>query len=65
MEIDAPKIEENETIEEYFKRTNELWNDEAHSEFPEEKSKKFLKKIAFEMCQMFWDSVRKTEAKVE
>lgn len=58
MEIDAPAIEENETIEEYYARTNELWTTEASSEFPDEKSKKFLKKVAFEMCKMFWDSVK-------
>lgn len=58
MEIDAPKIEDNEVIEDYFKRTNELWMTEAASEFPDEKSKKFLKKMAFEICTMFWESVK-------
>lgn len=58
MEIDAPKAEEGETIEDYFTRTNELWLSEASTEFPDEKSKKFLKKMAFEICSMFWDSVK-------
>lgn len=61
MEIDAPKAEEGETLEDYFKRTNELWLSEAATEFPEEKSKKFLKKMAFEICTMFWDSVKSSE----
>lgn len=58
MEIDAPKAEEGELIEDYFKRTNELWLSEAATEFPDEKSKKFLKKMAFEICTMFWDTVK-------
>jgi hypothetical protein len=29
---------------------------EACNEFPDEKNKKFLKKVAFEICQMFWDN---------
>ncbi len=61
MEIDAPKVEEGESLEEYFGRTSEVWTTEAASEFPDEKSKKFLKKMAFEMCQMFWDSVKTSE----
>lgn len=61
MEIDAPAIEENETIDDYFKRTYETWQTEAESEFPDEKSKKFLKKMAFEMCSMFWESAKSSE----
>ena len=59
LEIDAPKPNfPTETIEEYYSRTNELWLTEASSEFPDEKSKKFLKKVAFELCQMFWDNFK-------
>ena len=59
FEIDAPKPNfPTETIEDYFNRTNELWLTEAANEFPDEKSKKFLKKVAFEICQMFWDKFK-------
>jgi hypothetical protein len=55
MEIDAPKVEENETFDSYFKRTLEFWFKEASKEFPEEKSKKVLNKMAKELCILFWD----------
>ncbi len=61
MEIDAPKVEDGETLENYFERTSEVWTTEAASEFPDEKSKKFLKKMAYEMCQMFWNSVKTSQ----
>ena len=61
FEIDAPKPNfPSETIEDYFSRTNELWVTEAENEFPDEKSKKFLKKVAFEICQMFWEKFKDT-----
>jgi hypothetical protein len=57
MEIDAPAVEPGETLDAYFTRTSELWMEEASSEFPDEKSKKILKKMAHELCKMFWDSL--------
>ena len=61
MEIDAPKIEPNETLEAYYQRTNELWLSEASSEFPEEKSKKILRQMAFELCTMFYENLKAEE----
>ncbi len=58
MEIDAPKIEPNEKLEDYFSRTSELWISEAAKEFPEEKSKKVLKKMGHELCTMFWQNLK-------
>lgn len=62
MEIDAPNIEPNESLDDYFKRTTELWLSEASSEFPNEKSQKVLNKMAYELCSMFWGSFKKTES---
>ena len=45
MEIDAPEIEANETLETYFERTIDVWTAEASKEFPDEKSKKVLNKM--------------------
>jgi hypothetical protein len=58
MEIDAPEVEPNETLDDYFKRTNEVWLTEAQNEFPDEKSNKILKKMAYELCNMFYSSVK-------
>ena len=63
MEIDAPEIEPNESLEDYFKRTNEIWLEEAANEFPDEKSKKIIKKMAFELCAMFWESCKSEDTK--
>jgi hypothetical protein len=57
MEIDAPAVEPGETLEAYFARTSDLWIEEAQSEFPDEKSKKILNKMAHELCKMFWGSL--------
>lgn len=66
FEIDAPKPNlPDETIEEYFTRTNEIWLEEAAKEFPEEKSKKFIKKVARELCQMFWDNFKQNSNQTE
>lgn len=63
MEINAPKVEPDETLEDYFKRTDELWLTEAHNEFPNEKSKKILNKMASELCNMFYESSKATASK--
>ena len=57
MEIDAPDIEENETVKVYFERTKDLWLSEAKKEFPEEKSNKILSKMAMELCNMYFEAV--------
>jgi len=62
MEIDAPKIEANETLEQYLSRNNEFWLKEAESEFPGE-SKALIKKMASELCAMFWRNFQKENAK--
>jgi len=62
MEIDAPKIEANETQEQYFNRNNEFWMKEAESEFPGE-SKAIIKKMAGELCAMFWKNFQKENSK--
>lgn len=54
MEIDAPAIEANESVEKYFERTEEVWMTQAQVEFPDEKSKKLLKRMALELCTLFW-----------
>lgn len=61
MEIDAPAAEPNESLEDYFKRTNDIWQQEAISEFPGEKSKKILDKMAFELCKMFWHQANESK----
>jgi hypothetical protein len=61
MEIDAPELEENETRDEYFKRTQEFWIDEAKKEFPDEKSKKILLKMASELCNLFFESLKESK----
>lgn len=58
LEIDAPAVEDNETLQEYFDRTEDVWISEAQKEFPNEKSKKILKKMALELCKMFWDNCK-------
>lgn len=63
VEINAPKAEPNETLDEYFERTNDVWMTEAQNEFPNEKSKKILKKMALELCKMFWESIQSTTKK--
>jgi hypothetical protein len=62
MEIDAPKIEPNETIEQYFSRHTEFWMGEAESEFPGE-SKAVIKKMASELCSMFWKNFQRENTK--
>ena len=54
MEIDAPAIEANETLEKYFERTKDVWMTQAETEFPDEKSKKILARMANELCNLFW-----------
>ena len=61
MEIDAPAVEPNETLDVYYARTNDLWLEEASNEFPDEKSKKILNKMAYELCKIFWESVKESK----
>jgi hypothetical protein len=63
MEIDAPNIEDNETLEEYFNRNKEFWIDEVKSEFSNEASDKKLNKLAYEFCSMFYKNL--TDSKKE
>ena len=58
MEIDAPKIEPNETLEQYYARNTEFWISEAENEFPNE-GKAIVKKMASELCAMFWKNFEK------
>ncbi|RNA43852.1 kelch domain-containing 4 [Brachionus plicatilis] len=58
LEIDAPVVEDDETLSDYFERTEDVWLSEAQKEFPDEKSKKNLKKMAIELCKMFWDNCK-------
>jgi len=58
MEIDAPEIEANETLETYFERTIDVWTAEASKEFPDEKSKKVLNKMAYELCSLFYENLK-------
>jgi len=57
MEIDAPNIEENETLDEYFNRNKEFWVKEVKSEFGNETSEKKLNKLAYEFCSMFYKNL--------
>ena len=63
MEIDAPVIEENETVKIYYERTKDLWLTEAKKEFPEEKSNKILNKMAIELCNMYFEAVKSNNEK--
>lgn len=54
MEIDAPAIEPNESVEKYYERTEEVWMSQAEAEFPDENSKKLIKRMAYELCTLFW-----------
>jgi hypothetical protein len=58
MEIDAPEIEANENLQTYFERTKEVWTEEAAKEFPDEKSKKVLNKMAYELCSLFYENLK-------
>ena len=62
MEIDAPKIELNESAENYFTRTSEFWLSEANAEFPNE-GKAIVKKMASELCAIFWKNFQKEALK--
>jgi hypothetical protein len=63
MEIDAPAIEANESVEKYFERTSEVWLSQAEAEFPDEKSKKLLNRMALELCTLFWTKFNKSQNK--
>jgi hypothetical protein len=47
----------NESLEAYFDRTTDLWIEEVSKEFPDEKSNKVLRKMAYELCTMFWKNL--------
>lgn len=63
MEIDAPAIEPNESVEKYYERTEEVWMSQAEAEFPDEKSKKLIKRMAYELCTLFWTRFNSNDKK--
>jgi hypothetical protein len=63
MEIDAPEIEENKTVKIYYEKTKDLWLTGAKKEFPEEKSNKILNKMAIELCNMYFKTVKSNNEK--
>jgi hypothetical protein len=60
MEIDAPPIEPNESQETYFERNSDFWLKEAETEFPGT-GKAIVKKMASELCSMFWKNFQKNQ----